>query len=101
MLAVRQCSTNRGQVAGELIGDHHARLDATLTVKHAMQEALSGDLIAPLLDQDVQHDSVLVNGPPQPVAFAADLQRNFLEMPLVAGSHSSSTQPCRIRGCEL
>ena len=101
MLAVRQCSANRGRVAGELIGDHHARPGAALTVKHTMQEALSGDLIAPLLDQDVQYDAMLINGSPQPVAFAADLQRHLVEMPLVAGSHASSTQPCRKRGSEL
>jgi len=66
-----------------------------------MQEALSGYLIAPLLDQDVQHDSVLVNGSPQPVTFATDLQRNFVQVPLVARSHSSSTQLCRKCGSEL
>jgi hypothetical protein len=86
MLAARQCSANRGRVAGELIGDHHARLGAALTVKHTMQETLSGYLITPLLDQDIQRDAVLVNGSPQPVALATDLQRNFVQMPLVAGS---------------
>jgi hypothetical protein len=33
-----------------------------------------------------KHDAVLVNGSPQPVALATDLQRNFVQMPLVAGS---------------
>ena len=101
MLTVRQCSANRGRVAGQLIGDQDPRLGAILTVKHTTQEALSGYLIAPLLDQDVQNDAVLVNGSPQPVTFATDLQRNFVQMPLVAGSHSSSTQPFRKCGSEL
>ena len=69
MLTVRQCSANRGRVAGKLVSDHHPRLGASLAVKHTTQEALSGNLIAPLLDQDVQNNSVLVNGSPQPVTF--------------------------------
>src|ERR1700730_792002 len=92
---------DRGLVASKLVSDHDPRLGARLAVKHTTQEALGGYLIAPLLDQDVQNDSVLVNGSPQPVTFATDLQRRFVQMPLVAGSHSSSTQPCRKCGPEL
>src|SRR6266849_611002 len=101
MLAVRQRSAKRRRVAGKLVGDHDPRLGARLAVKHTTQEALGGYLIAPLLDQNVQNDSVLVDGSPQSVTFATDLQRNFVQMPLVAGSHSSSTQPCRKCGSEL
>ena len=101
MLTVRQCSANRGRVAGKLVGDHDSRLGARLAVKHTTQEALSGNLIAPLLDQDVQNNSVLVNGSPQPVAFTADLQRHLVQVPLVVGSPSSSTQPCSEGGAEL
>ncbi len=90
----RRCSLfgNALRIAGKLVGDHDPRLGARLAIKHTTQEALGGYLIAPLLDQDVQDDSVLVIGLPQPVTFATDLQRNFVQMPLVAGSHSSSTQ---------
>jgi hypothetical protein len=76
-----------------VIGTNHG---AALAVKHPMQEALSGYLIASLLDQDVQNDSALVDGSPQPVAFATDLEGNFVQMPLVAGSRSSPAPP----GCE-
>ena len=79
----------------------HPWLGAHLAVKHTTQEALGGYLIAPLLDQDVQNDSVLVNGSPQPVTFATDLQRNFVQMPLVAGACSSLTQPCGEGGSEF
>jgi hypothetical protein len=47
----------------------------TPAVKHPTQEAFGCCLIAPLLDQDIQYDSVLIDGSPQPVALAADLQR--------------------------
>jgi tetratricopeptide (TPR) repeat protein len=43
---------------------------------------------------------MLINGSPQPVAFAADLQRHLVQMPLVAGAYSSSTQPCSEGGAE-
>ena len=101
MLAVRQCSANRGRVADKFVGDHDPRLGARLPVEHTTQEALGGYSIAPLLHQDVQNDSVLANGSPQPVTFAMDLQRSFVLMPLIAGSHSSSTQRARKRGSEL
>ena len=101
MLTVRQCSANRGRVTGKLVGDHDPRLGAHLALKHTTQEALGGYLIAPLLDQDVQNDSVLVNCSPQRVTFATDLQRNFVQMPLIADSHSLSTRPSRKCGSEL
>ncbi len=91
MLSVRQCSANRRRVAGELVGDHHLRLGPVLTVDHAVQEMFGGYLITPFLDEDVKYDAVLINGTPQPVAFAADPQRHLVEMPLVAGTCSSST----------
>ena len=66
------------------------RLGAILAIKHTVQEALGSSLIAPLLDQDVQHNAVLIDGSPQPVAPSADLQRHFVQMPLVSGAYSSS-----------
>jgi hypothetical protein len=101
MLTVGQCSANCWRVAGELVGDHDPRLGAVLSVKHTMQETLSGDLIAPVLNEDVQHDAVLINGSPQPMAFAADPQRHLVHMPLVAGASTSSTQLCGEGGSEL
>jgi hypothetical protein len=100
MLSVRQHPSNGWRIARELIGDDHPRLGAALAVKHPMQKALGSHLIAPLLDQDVQYDAMLINGSPQPVAFAADLQRHLVQMPLVAGAYSSSTQPCSEGGAE-
>ena len=61
-------------------------------------------LISPRLYQDVQHDAMLIDRPPQPVAWAADLQRNFVEeVPLVAGSGSCLPEhaPAGIIGSEL
>jgi hypothetical protein len=52
-------------------------------------------LITSSLHQDVEHDAVLIDGSPQPVLFAADLQQQFVEVPFIAASNSSSTQPSR------
>ena len=48
-------------------------------------------LITPRLDQDVEHDAVLVDGSPQPVAMPTDADRNFVEMPFVARSRTFFT----------
>ena len=42
------------------------------------------------LDQDVEHEAVLVDGSPQPVAMPTDADGNFVEMPFVARSRSAS-----------
>jgi hypothetical protein len=55
-----------------------------------MQEALGCCLIATLLNKDVQYDSVLIDGSPQPVTLTTDLERHFVQMPLVAARCSSS-----------
>jgi hypothetical protein len=44
---------------------------------------------------------VLIDCSPQPVAFTVDLQQHLVEVPLVAGSHSSSTPPCAYVGPNL
>ena len=61
-----------------------------------MQKALGRRLIAPLLDEDVQHNAVLIDGPPQPVALAVDLEQHLVQMPLVAGLRSASAQVGRV-----
>ena len=90
MLSVRQHPPNRWPVACQLMGDHHARF-ITGAVNNLTQEALGCLLIAPRLDEDVQHYAILIDGSAQPVAFAADLQQDLIEMSLVARSCSSPT----------
>src|SRR5215207_1111061 len=54
----------RGTVAGELIRDHHAR-HTGLTLQQLAKQALGGPLVAPALDQDVEHDPILVHRAPE------------------------------------
>src|SRR5437868_1873128 len=59
ILGVRQHPSNGWRIARELIGDDHTWLGAALAVKHPMQDALGGYLIASVLDQNVQYDAML------------------------------------------
>src|SRR3954464_1243800 len=45
---------------------------------------LAARLSPPALDQDVEHNPLLVDGPPQPVLLSPDQQAHFVEVPLVA-----------------
>ena len=89
MLGVGKHLPNRGCVAGEFIGDHDAWFIAD-AVNNLPQKAFGRLLITPRLDQDVQNDAALIDRPPQPVAFAADLQRHFVQVPLIARPCSSA-----------
>src|SRR5207253_1960269 len=90
MHGVWQRPSNGWRVASQLVGDHDPRLRAALTIKHPMQETLSGCLIASVLDQNIQDDAVLIDGSPQPVACATDVQCHLVQMRFVASSPSSS-----------
>jgi len=52
--------------------------------------------VAPLLDEEVQHDPILVDRPPQPVSLALDLQQQLVAVPRVARPCPPLAQP----GCE-
>src|SRR3954454_7497679 len=73
----------RGAVAGQLVRDHDTRGPALL-IQQLAEQALGGPLVAPALDQDVEHDPILVDGPPEPVLRSPDHQAHFVEVPLVA-----------------
>ena len=90
MLGVRQHPANRGWVASQLVGDNHAWFKAD-TINDLPKEVFGRQLITSRLNQDIQHDAVLIDRPPEPVAFAADLQQHLVEVPLVARPCSSPT----------
>src|SRR3954447_8155156 len=75
--------TLRGTVAGELVRDQDTRGSALL-LEQLAEQTFGGLLVAPALNQDVEHDPILVDRPPQPMLLAADHQAHFVEVPLVA-----------------
>src|SRR5215212_2911518 len=72
-----------GAVAGQLVRDHHTRGPALLFQQLAKQ-ALGGLLVAPALDENVEHEAILVHCAPEPVPLAPDRQAHFVQVPLVA-----------------
>src|SRR3954454_22016747 len=72
-----------GAVAGQLVRDHDTRGPALLFQQLA-EQALGGLLVPPALDENVEHDPILVDSPPEPMLLAADHQAHFVEVPLVA-----------------
>src|SRR5215213_1562254 len=70
-------------VAGELVRDHHTR-HAGLPLQQLAKQALGGLFVAPALDENVEHEAILVDGPPEPVLRSADHQAHFVEVPLVS-----------------
>src|SRR5215217_7025407 len=54
----------RGTVAGELVGDPHTR-HTGLALQQLPEQTLGGPLIAPALDQNVEHDPILVHRAPE------------------------------------
>src|SRR4051794_28817599 len=73
----------RSAVAGQLVSDHDTRGPALL-LQQLAEQAFGGPLVAPLLDENVEHDPILVDGPPEPVLLSADHQAHFIQVPLVA-----------------
>src|SRR3982751_5694001 len=73
----------RGAVARQLVRDHHTR-HAGLPLQQLAKQTLAGLLVAPALDQNVEHNPILVDGPPEPVLRSPDHQAHFIEVPFVA-----------------
>ena len=53
--------TLRGAVAGQLVRDHDTRGPALL-LEQLLEQAFGGPLVPPLLDENVEHDPILVDG---------------------------------------
>jgi hypothetical protein len=61
-------------------------------MQEALEEALGGPAVSPILHQNAEYDPVLIQRAPQIVQHAADANEHFIEVPRVAGLRSSPTQ---------
>ena len=59
-------------VALQLVGDEHTR-GSTLLLEELEEQAFGGLLAGPALNQDIQNETVLVDGTPEPMLFPAML----------------------------
>src|SRR4051794_3145871 len=73
----------RGAVARQLVRDQDAWWPALLFQQLA-EQALGGPLVPPLLNQNVEHNPILIDSPPEPVLLAGDHQAHFVEVPFIA-----------------
>src|SRR3954452_1789305 len=68
--------TLRGPVACQLVRDHHTRGPALL-LEQLPEQAFGGPLAPPLLDENVEHNPILVHRPPEPVLLSPDHQAHL------------------------
>src|SRR3954471_3989067 len=80
--------------------DHDARRPA-LPLHQLAQQSLGCALIAPALDQHVEHDAVLVDRAPEPMLYPGDFDDNFIEMPFVSGRRQTPPDLISERLAEL
>src|SRR3954471_16561380 len=73
----------RGAVADQLVRDHDTRRPH-LPLQKLAKQTLGGLLVPPALDENVEHNPILVDSPPQPMLLAADHQAHLVEMPFVS-----------------
>src|SRR5215213_7076186 len=71
-------------VAREFVGDHHARSDALLPEQLA-QQPVGCFCIAAALNQNVEHNPMLVHHSPEPMLSACNADYHLVEVPLVTG----------------
>jgi len=65
------------------------------------EQALGGRLVAPALDEDVEHDPVLIHGTPEVMQPARDADGNLVHVPFVARPRPSTARPVRETPAEL
>ncbi len=69
-------------IAPQLVGHDHPRY-ILQTLQKPLEEALRGVGIAPGLNEDVEHDAILIDGTPEIVLHASDSDEDLVQVPLV------------------
>jgi len=71
----------RCRIGSQPVGDNPARRKAVL-LKQFHHEFLCGLCIPSALDEEIQHLTLVVDRPPEPVFTAADRNHHFIEVPI-------------------
>jgi hypothetical protein len=87
-------------VAAELISNNDARF-APCCPQQLAKESDRGKPIPLRLHEYVEDNAVLIYRSPEVVSDAVDLEEDFIQMPFVAGSSTSSPKPIGILFAEL
>jgi len=90
----------RRRIGSKPVGHNPARCKALL-LKQFHHEFLSSLCIPPPLDEEIQHFTLVVDRPPEPVFAAADRNHHFIKVPMIARSRPRTADICRDRRPEL
>ena len=91
MLDVGKQVALRHAVASQFVGHDHPR-HILQTFQQTPEESLGGRRIAAFLNEDVEHNAILIHGAPQITLHALDPDEHLVHVPLVAGSRPSAAQ---------
>ena len=78
----------RRPIAGQLVGDDHAR-DVLKYFEKLAKKSLRSLFVASALNQDVQHVAMLIDGSPQRVLLASNGKHHLVHMPCVATARTA------------
>ena len=87
-------------IAAQTVSDEASRL-LFQPMQQALEETLGSCAVPPVLHQDVQHDAMLVHGPPQIVQHAPDADEHLVEASGVSRLRLAPAQPPGKVGAEL
>jgi hypothetical protein len=80
-----------------LVGDHNSRCSA-LHFRELAQQPLGRLLVAPALDQNIEHDAVPIHGAPKVMLPAGNLENDLIHMSRVARPRQPPAASSRERG---
>src|SRR5687768_1712931 len=95
MIDVWEQGRERRSVALEFVGDYDARLILARR-QQLFEKANSRLFITSVLDENIQHDAILVDGPPEVLPSTIHFQEDLVQMPCLAGSRSPSSHSIRV-----
>ena len=81
-------------VTAELVSNNDSRFTPGCPQQPA-EEANGGKPIPPGLDQNIEHNTVLIDSSPQIMRDTIDLEEDFIQMPFIAGPGTPSPQAFR------
>ena len=90
MFDTRKQTALSDAVAPQLVGHDHPRR-VLQALQQPSEEAVGGIGISPLLNKDIKHNAVLVDGAPEVVLNTLDPDEHLVEVPLVPRPWSAAT----------
>jgi len=91
MFDLRKDLALRHAVASQLIGHDHPR-HILQALQQSAKEALGGFGIPPLLNENVEYDTILIHGAPEVVLHPLDTNEHLVHVPLVPRSWPAAAQ---------